>query len=128
MAIIIDNFLPHSEIPAEAVIDSLESTRNDTHTKFSIMLSKSERKFEPDKIMVEVANPHSVSRLTLDQVSEFEAETQPGENYNITITTINAIGQTVSRTSQVRLPASGIEIIITKKHFKMLKYIGMPKK
>lgn len=55
---------------------------------------------------------HYFNMVTLGPVREFVEKTEPGEDYNITITTVNRVGRTVGETLFVELPAKGILKIV----------------
>ena len=97
-----------SGLPAQAIFASSLAVRNNSRTNISWVLSSTATGNDPERIIVMVKSNFSVSNVTLGpRVRSYEAVTEPGESYNITIITVNGAGQVPSETHFLKVPAGG---------------------
>ena len=90
------------------MITSFESIKDNTRTWIAWVLLSNDFEATPLQYEVEVVSEHSVSKAIIGPEREHEIRTQPGEKYNITITSINVAGRTASIPFLMILEGAGI--------------------
>ena len=94
-------------LPTAVVITTVENVMGNTHTRISWDLLTYAPESEPRKYVVELVSVYFFVRVTLGKVREVVARTVPGENYNITVTSINQVGETMTEAA-IKIPAAGM--------------------
>lgn len=99
-------------LPARPSTPVTDSFNNDTRTKISWNLTEHTVDATPDSITVTIeGHPVSPVHLQPDE-RQLVIETEPGDNYVITVTASNMDGQIESPTTHLLLPVAGEGLMV----------------